>query len=122
MEFAGREMKAQTPSCRRRDQPVRAGVPPHQQAQMQMLVSCTRARTSRLRLLKMQDLNPFVPAETSQYAPASRRIQQAKPTAAEAMAAADFRNVGFLARFMTDTGRIVARRRSGLQVGPSKDS
>lgn len=63
-----------------------------------------------------QDLNPFVPAETSQFSPASRRIEQPKPSASEAVQGADFRNVAFLARFITDTGRIMPRRRSGLQV------
>ena len=29
---------------------------------------------------------------------------------------ADWRNVGFLARFVSETGRIVPRRRTGLQV------
>jgi ribosomal protein S18 len=64
----------------------------------------------------LQDLNPFVPAETSQFSPASRRIEAPRPSAAEALAGADFRNVPFLARFMTETGRISPRRRSGLQV------
>ena len=57
-----------------------------------------------------------MPAETSQFSPASRRIEAPRPSAAEAMAGADFRNVPFLARFMTETGRISPRRRSGLQV------
>ena len=57
-----------------------------------------------------------MPAETSQFSPASRRIEAPRPSAAEALAGADFRNVPFLARFMTETGRISPRRRSGLQV------
>lgn len=63
-----------------------------------------------------QDLNPFAPAETSQYAPYSRGLQQAMPTNGEAEAAADFRNVSFLARYLTETGRIVPRRKTHLQV------
>ncbi len=63
-----------------------------------------------------QDLNPFAPAETSQYAPYSRGLQQAMPTNGEAEAAADFRNVSFLARYLTETGRVVPRRKTHLQV------
>lgn len=44
------------------------------------------------------------------------------PKGGEVLQKADFRNTAFLAKFITDTGRIASRRRTGLQVRPSSQA
>lgn len=59
----------------------------------------------------MQDLNPYLPRPP-------QRVQLnsvLKTSNAEVMAQADYRNVPFLARFITPTGQLTPRRRTKLQ-------
>lgn len=62
------------------------------------------------------DLNPFAEPETDRFQSTNKRAQKVLPTTAEVQLHSSFRNTAFLSNFLTNTGRIIPRKQSGLQA------